>query len=193
MRRVILVHQWGGTPKSDWYQSVSKTLQDRKFNVEILEMPNTAEPEINAWVSHLSKIVGKINEDTYFIGHSIGCQTVMRYLEKLKSKIKIGGCVFVAGWFKLDNLENQEVKRIAKPWLETPIDFSKIKKHANKFTVILSSNDHYNFVDENARIFKEKLGAKVIVEKDRGHFTAEDGVVENKRAVDELLKLGGVK
>jgi len=39
-------------------------------------MPEPADPEIEAWVSHHSKIVGDIDENTYFAGHSIGCQTV---------------------------------------------------------------------------------------------------------------------
>src|SRR3989344_4404088 len=70
-------------------------------------MPNTDKPKINAWISHLKKIIGKPNKDTILIGHSIGCQTIMRYLEKENFNDKVN-VIFVAGWFKLDNLENKE-------------------------------------------------------------------------------------
>lgn len=41
---------------------------------------------------------GHPDENTYFIGHSIGCQSIDRYLEILPSETKIGGVVYVAGW-----------------------------------------------------------------------------------------------
>lgn len=186
MKRVFIVHRWDGTPQSDWYQSAAVSLKKKGFEVIIPEMPNTAKPEINAWVSQLSKAVGKPDKETYFIGHSIGCQTIMRYLEGLPEKAKVGPCLFVAGWFNLANLESPEIVAIAKPWIETKINFRKVKNQISKLTVILSSNEPYNFVDENTKIFKEKLGAKIIIEKDKGHFTEYDGVKELLIVIKEL-------
>ena len=37
-------------------------------------MPNTANPKIEEWVDYLNSKVDLLNEETYFIGHSIGCQ-----------------------------------------------------------------------------------------------------------------------
>ena len=48
-------------------------------------------------VSTLDLKVEDLNENTNFIGHSIGCQTIMRYLET-KEVCKIGGILFVAPW-----------------------------------------------------------------------------------------------
>ena len=144
----------------------------------IPKMPNTSEPQINSWVIHLKKAVGRLDEETYFIGHSIGCQVIMRYLEKEDYYGKIGGLVFVAGWFKLNNLENEEVKSIAKPWLNTPIDFDKIKLKVDKIKVFLSSNEPYGFINENRKIFEDKLNAEVIIEKNKGHFSEGDKILE---------------
>ena len=53
-------------------------------------MPNTACPKIDEWVGTLNSKVDFLNDETYFIGHSIGCQTILRYLET-KEITKIGG------------------------------------------------------------------------------------------------------
>lgn len=60
-------------------------------------MPDTANPKIKKWVSELEKQVSELDENTYFVGHSIGCQTIMRYLENKETR-KIGGILFVAPW-----------------------------------------------------------------------------------------------
>ncbi len=186
IKRVFVVHRWDGTPKSDWYPWLKRELENKGFRVEVPTMPNTSEPKINDWVNHLKKVVGKLDNKTYFIGHSIGCQTIMRFLEKEDYKNKIGNIVFVAGWFKLDNLEGEEVEVIANPWINTPIDFNKIKRKISKLTVFLSTNEPYGFIKENTRIFKEKLDAKIILEKDKGHFTEDDGISELPEILAEI-------
>ncbi len=171
MKRVIIIHRWDGTPTNDWYPWLKKECERKGFEVTIPEMPNTSEPKIAEWVTHLNKIIGNVDNETILIGHSIGCQTIMRYLETLPEQTKVGKVVFVAGWFKLDNLEDESVTQIAQPWLQTSIDFDKVKKKIDGLTVFLSDNDPYNFLQDNAKIFKEKLSAKVIIEKNKGHFT----------------------
>ena len=188
-KRVFVIHRWGGNPESDWYSWLKKELEGKGFEVHIPEMPNTDEPKIEKWISHLSKLARNLDEDTYFIGHSIGCQTIMRYLETLPENTKVGGAVFVAGWFKLGNLEDDEVKQVARPWLEKAVNFSKVKRHLKKMTVILSSNDPYGFVSDNAKLFKDLLGAEVIIKKNKGHFTEDDGIKELPSALKALLKL----
>ena len=186
MKRAFIVHRWDGTPKSDWYLWLKRELEKKGFKVEVPTMPNTSTPKINDWVNHLKKVVGKLDSETYFIGHSIGCQTIMRFLEREDYNGKIGKMMFVAGWFKLDNLEGEEVEAIANPWIDTPIDFNKIKQKIPKLTVFLSTNEPYGFVEENSKIFKEKLNAKVILEKDKGHFTEDDGVSELPEILAEI-------
>lgn len=186
MKRIIIVHGWDFNPNMNWYPWLREELENKGFEVIVPEMPNTSEPKIKEWVSHLKKVVGKLNRDTYFIGHSIGCQTIMRYLEKENYRGKISKIVFVAGWFKLNNLEGEEVKEIARPWMETPIDFNRVREKISKLTVFLSSNEPYNYIKENEMIFRDKLGAKVVILKGKGHFTEDDGVTEIPEVLDEF-------
>jgi len=176
MKKVFIVHGWDFNPNMNWYPWIKKELEKKGFEVIVPKMPNTSEPKIKEWVSHLKKIVGKLSRDTCFIGHSIGCQTIMRYLEKENYKGKINKIVFVAGWFKLDNLEDEEVEVVAKPWLNTKIELNKVREKISKLTVFLSDNDPYNFLKENEIMFKKELGARVVILKDKGHFTDSDKV-----------------
>lgn len=74
-------------------------------------------------------MVGVPDEQTYFVGHSLGCQAIARYLESLSESIKVGGVVFVAGFFKrLSGLgEDVENNDIANHWLTTSLDLKKSK------------------------------------------------------------------
>src|SRR3989344_4183974 len=128
MKRVIIIHRWDGSPSHDWYNAVAESLKEKGFQVEIPVMPDTAKPEISSWVGKLNELIPKPTIDTYFIGHSIGCQTILRYLESLKGNIKIDKVVLVAPWFNLQNLDRDSAN-IAKPWVETSIDLEKVKKH----------------------------------------------------------------
>ena len=165
-----------------WLQ---RELELRGFKVFQPEMPDTDNPKINTWVNHLTKVIGSPNGSTYFVGGSIGCQTIMRYLETIDSKV--GDVIFVAGWFNLANLEGHEEEEIARSWIETPIDFEKVKKNTRSITVLISDDEPYNYVEENKKTFEEKLGAKVILEHGKGHFTSEDGITEIPQIL-EILK-----
>ena len=125
MKRVILVHRWDGNPEVDWYPWLKKELEKRKVKVEIPEMPNPSKPAIETWVSFLAEHVKKIDAETYFIGHSVGCQTILRYFETLSNKQKIGGALIVAGGFTLQGLTTDEEREVAGHWLTAPFDFEK--------------------------------------------------------------------
>jgi len=167
IKRVFIIHGWGGRPDKGWLAWLNKKLSKKGFEVYLPVMPDAENPKIETWVSYLKKLVGKTDENTYFIGHSIGCQTIMRYLENIKTKV--GGIIFVAGWFTLKGLESKEEEEIAQPWLKTAINLNKIKKKAKKIIALFSDDDPYIPL-ENIKIFKEKLNAKIIIEKNKGHY-----------------------
>jgi len=185
MKKAYLIHMWSGNPKSVWYPWLKKELEAKGFLVVVPAMPNTDEPKIEEWVGHLKEIVKEVDEETYFIGHSIGCQAIMRFLETLD--VKVGGLVFVAGFFNLPYLETQEEKDIAKPWLESPIDTDKIKKMSKKITAIFSDNDP-DVLLSDSELFKEKLGAEIIIEHEKGHFDEDSGVMELGSVLGEMEK-----
>jgi predicted alpha/beta hydrolase family esterase len=124
MKRVFIIHRWGATPKSDWYPWLKEQLEKDGYEVHVPAMPDTEIPVIEKWIGCLSDAVGTPDNETYFVGHSIGCQTILRYLDShmFEPLETVGGAVFVAGWFNLENLESDEEKNIAAPWIERPVN-----------------------------------------------------------------------
>jgi len=182
MKKVYLIHGWGGSDSSEgWFGWLKEKSKEKGFEVISFNMPNTEEPKIEEWIGFLKENTAELNLETYFIGHSIGCQAVLRYMETLDSNVKIGGCVFVAPWMELDKAtieeEGEEVIEISKPWIETPINFEKIKKHTGNFLCILSDDDPYVPL-YNKEIFEKELGAKVIVKHNEEHFNSTIKILE---------------
>ncbi len=197
-KRVFIIHGWGGYPEEGWFPWLKKELEKNGFKVFVPAMPNTDEPKIDEWVNFIADLVKEPDENTYFIGHSIGAQAILRYLERLDNK-KIGGAIFVAGWFHLSEFtfkeepsKEEEGRIIAKPWLETPINFEKVKKTTNNFVAIFSDSDPYVPI-EDKNIFEEKLGAEIIIEHTKGHFSGSDGIYDLPIVLDSLLKMSGRK
>lgn len=140
----------------------------------------------------MNAIVKNPDENTFFVGHSMGCQAIARFLELLPGNVRVGGVIFVARFFKrLTNLENDEEEReTAKHWLETPIDFDKTRKHVNKSVAIFSDDDPYVPLD-NIDDFRDKLGSKIRIEKNKGHLNENAGVLELPVVLEELLEITG--
>lgn len=192
MKRVFIIHGWEGYPEEGWFPWLKHELENRGFDVQVPAMPNTDEPKIEVWVPHLKKLVGKTDKDTYFVGHSIGCQAILRYLEQLPEGTKFASVVLIAPWMKLDENtireEGTEAIEIVKPWVETQIDFRRIKKHLNKLVAIFSDNDPYVSLSQKG-LFEKELDAKIIVEHNKGHFSGEDGIKELPSVLSAILSM----
>lgn len=180
MKRVIIVHGWGGSPNGkDWIPWAKEKLEEKGYEVIMPLMPDSLNPKIETWVPFLSQIVGSPQNTDIFIGHSIGCQTILRYLETLEDGQKVDKIILVAPWgASLVNLDDSEDEETAKPWLETPINWEKIKTKANSFVALFCDNDPYVPLGENKPVFEEKLGVKSIIQHNQGHFTEDDGTKE---------------
>ena len=188
MNKIYIVHCWDGTKDDGWYPWLDDKISNENNEVIRFNMPNTAHPKIEEWVAELDKQVNDLGEKTYFVGHSIGCQTIMRYLER-KNIDRIGGMLFVAPWLDLllEAINDDESYNVAYPWIHTPIDFEKIKRITNKITCIFSNNDYFVSLTQQD-VFK-KLNAKIVIVNDKGHISADDGVEELDEIYDELLKM----
>jgi predicted alpha/beta hydrolase family esterase len=189
-KRVFIIHGWDGYPEEGWFPWLKKELENRGFAVFVPQLPRADEPRINNWVPALKEAVGSADNQTYFVGHSMGCQTIARYLEVLPDDVQVGGAVFVAGFFKrLSNLEDDDVVRsVSQEWLQTPLNLEKVKSHLGKCVAIFSDNDPYVPID-NQEEYKKKLGAKIIIEHEKGHFSGSTGTIELSAALNSIIEI----
>jgi len=192
--RAIIIHGIEASSESDWLPWLKVQLLDQGFDVAVPDMPDTNHPKIGEWVSRISAIVGQPDAHTFLVGHSIGGQAILRYLAQLGGDAKVGGTILVASWTHLRAaaFESAEDEQTFKPWLETPIDWEGARAHSDRFVVILSDDDPYVPLSVREE-FSSKLGAKIIIEKGKGHMSADTGVTELPSLLEELLIMSGKK
>lgn len=189
-KRVYIAHGWDGFPEEGWFPWLKKELEAKGFAVFVPQLPNPSEPRIHPWAAALADAVGQPDRETFFVGHSMGCQTIARYLESLPSDVQVGGAVFVAGFFSaLTNLEKDAVVQdVVDEWLTTPLDLDKVKTHLPKSVAIFSDDDSFVPLDNQAA-FREQLGSKIIIEHDMKHFSGATGTTELPVALRAVLEL----
>jgi predicted alpha/beta hydrolase family esterase len=191
MTRVFVVHRWGGSPETDWYPWIKRKVEELGGECTILKMPTPQNPKMEEWIRTLAEAVGEVDVNTYLVGHSIGCQTILRYIERIPKDAEVGGVVLVAPWTRLkpESYESEEDKAVARPWIDKPIDWKKIFSHEHNTTAIFSENDPYVFVEE-AEFFRKKLNADIILEKKMGHFSIYDKTTELPMLLHVLERWG---
>ena len=191
MNKVYIVHCWEGTKNDGWYPWLDKELSNENTIVYRFNMPNTETPKIEEWVPFLDSMVKELDENTYFVGHSIGCQTILRFLQS-RDITNIGGILLVAPWLDLlpEAISDPESYETAKPWLTIPIDFEKVKKFTNKITCIFSDDDYFVSLAQK-EVFENALNAKTIVVSGKGHISQEDDVYELNEILNESKLLIG--
>lgn len=186
MKKAVIIHCWEGYPEYCWYPKTKKELEQKGFEVIVPAFPDTEVPKFDKWLPKLKEIVGKPDEDVFLIGHSIGCITILRYLETLNDEEKIGGVVLVAGF--TDNLGFDELKN----FFTTPINFEKIKQKANGFVAIHSDNDPYVSL-KHGDIFKKEFDAELIIKNNAKHFSGtiddEESCLDLPNVTESIIKL----
>lgn len=190
--RVFIIHGWDDSPHNGWFSWLQKRLTEHGVEVHAPAMPDAAHPDIETWVTFLKHLVGVPDAQTYFIGHSIGCQTILRYLQVLPNEVRVGGVVMVAGWVTLkpEAMEDEATEAVALPWLQRPLDWFKIRRHVSSVTAIMSDNDQFVPI-EDGQVFVRELGAHLVVEHQQKHLGGFDGVtvlVSAQRALEEMMQ-----
>jgi len=191
MKRAVIVHCWDGYPEYCWYPYVKRELEAKGFQVQVPAFPETGEPKLDKWLPVLKEVVGHSDEDVYLIGHSVGCVTILRYLESLSEDEKVGGVVLVAG-FTDDLSYIESIEDELKNFFETPILWNILQGRSKKYVAIHSDDDPYVSL-KYGDIFKEKLDAELIIKHGMRHFSGplddEASCIELPDVMESVLKM----
>lgn len=160
-KTIYIIHGWDGSPNEPMHQWLKTKLEKTGIKVIIPAMPHAERPTIDDWIAKLKKVIKKPDKNTMLVGHSIGSQTILRYLEKLPPTKMIGGAVLIAPWLILSNLTGKEEKKIAEPWLKTKINGPNVTKRVQQIAAIFSADDPFVPL-KNITLFKKRFGAKTI-------------------------------
>jgi predicted alpha/beta hydrolase family esterase len=192
-QRAFIIHGYLSYPEEAWLPWLKAELEKRGYDVSLPSMPHPERPIIPEWIGFIANLVGEPDGKTVMIGHSLGCQAVLRYLETIGDAGKsVEKTVLVAGSFPV-GMSPEEAERKAGgektllPWFTLGVDPKKVKKAAGKCTVILSEDDPYISVGRAKAVFQASLDATIIVEHGKGHFNEDDGVIELPSALAAVI------
>ena len=174
-RRLCIIPRWGGGPDHDFYPWLRRELAaDGRF-AEVLspDMPNPGEPSVTAWPARVAEVMGPdpdARARTVLLGHSVGCQAVLRYLAALPAGARVAGALLVAAWFSLDRSWPP-----IRPWIDTPIDLDAVRAACPNIVVLLSDGDPFtaDYV-ANGAAWEARLGAEVRLVPGAKHFNAPE-------------------
>ncbi|MBU1854262.1 MAG: alpha/beta hydrolase, partial [Nanoarchaeota archaeon] len=107
----------------------------------------------------------KIDENTVFIGRSIGPPFILRVLELLNKPVKAS--FLVAGF--CSDIGLKEFRPVLDTFIDKPFNWNKIRANCQKFIVYHSVDDPIVPL-KNGEELAEKLGVKLRVFEDGGHF-----------------------
>lgn len=182
MKRVVLVHGWEGTPEKDWFPWLKKELENRNIKVIAPQLPDTNTPTFKKSVPFLLNLIKNPDSETYFVAHSLGCITTLRYLEAFKKNQKVGGVILVAGFGH--DLEYEGYKYKLSSFFEKPINWGEIKEHSSRFVIIYSDDDPW-VAPKYALELRDKLDGTILPQEKMGHFNYPELAIVG----DILLKM----
>ena len=191
--RAFIIHGYQGYPEEAWQPWLKAELERRGYQVALPAMPHPDRPVISEWTAFIANLVGKPDEKTVLIGHSLGAQAVLHYLETLGGAGRsVGKTVLIASNFPMGMSPEAADEKTGgdkelQPWLVSALNPAWVRNAAGKCTVILSDNDPYIPFGEAKASFDANLQAQIVVETGKGHFNEDDKITELHAALAAVL------
>lgn len=156
-----------------WQTHLEKSAPEKFFRVE---QESWDQPVCEIWIDALEAQLSGFNKsELVLIGHSIGCITIVKWIEKYAHEIR--GALLVAP----SDSESENYPKYIKGF--TPIPKIKLPF---KTIVVGSTNDHVTSL-ERTREFAVDWGSEFILIENAGHIEGKSGFGRWELA-EELLK-----
>ncbi len=164
---IYLIHGYTASPEANWFPDFRKQLESDTVAVHILKMPNSHQPDFEEWVNHMDNEIIDFDENSIFVGHSLGCVTALNYLSKYSSK-KIMGLYMISGF-----VEGSPIPELL-PFVKNVLSYSKLIKQA-AIRVAITAKDDDIVPYQYSTILAEKLEADLTILETGKHFIDRDG------------------
>lgn len=161
MKNAIIFHGSSSTPNDVWYPYARKGLEAKGYEVSAPQLP--AKDILSDWLPVALR--ENYDNETVIIGHSSGAPLILSVLEKINTKIK--KVILVSGYISVSPNDPT-----GSPILQDKYDWEKIKKNAEEFVFINSTNDPWGCNDKQGRAMFDKLGGTLVINNE-GHMGSD--------------------
>lgn len=181
---IYVVHGYTSSSQSEWFPWLKEQVKNIQVKIDIPDMPDSKNPHLEIWLNHLRKNALDIDENTIFIGHSLGCVTALRYI--LEKNIKIKGAILVSGFINENPMDEQTEG--LQEFVDEPLDIARIKNLIPSRIVITATDDDIVPTEATQKL-AEALDSNLIILSSGKHFIARDGYTEFPVLLNEIQKL----
>ncbi|WP_150538615.1 RBBP9/YdeN family alpha/beta hydrolase [Actinobacillus vicugnae] len=167
MKKIYITHGYTANPTRNWFPWLQNELAKLGIASECLAMPDPHHPTPQDWLAHHQKAL-KLDENTIFVGHSLGCIALLNYLAVTQQTVNTA--IFVSGFYeKLPTL----------PELDPFADFySNQTACLPRKSYVISALDDEIVPHLFSESFAQYLQADYIRLNEGGHFIDRNGVTE---------------
>lgn len=181
MPTLYIIHGYDAAPSNHWFPWLKNQLASLGVPCHILAMPNSSQPNLNAWLAQIEQSVAVHDENVYFVGHSLGCITLLRHLEQRNQAI--GGVVLVAGFTEAVPLLPQ-----LNEFTMQPLNTAHLRQQIKQRCVIASDNDS-TIPFALTEALSQQLDARFLTVKNGGHFLLGEGFDTLPVVLEELSRM----
>lgn len=179
--KIYLIHGYTASPEANWFPYLKKELENDTVEIYILNMPNSQNPKLNEWIEHMDNSIKEYDENTIFIGHSLGCVTILNFLAKNSSK-KIKGLFLISGF-----IEDSPIPALLE-FVQPVLNYDVIIK-LTKNRIVISAKDDDIINYEYSQILAKKIQSKFILLDKGKHFIDRDNFIEFPLLVGKIKNL----
>jgi hypothetical protein len=181
MKKVFIIHGFGGSPNGGWRPWLMSELEKLDIYACSLSMPGPAAPVLSEWLEEIDRYVKRDKDDEiYLIGHSLGGSALLNYFQQYDSNVE--GVIFVSSpcrkrkdSSKIDGFLNDFNYELIK---------SKIKNIA-----VIQGDDDPNVSMLDAELIAKETDGKLIVIPGGKHLNGSAGFVQLPECLDVLLEM----
>lgn len=166
--KIVFIHGYTASSKSDWYPVLIPDLNKLNIDYAVPDLPGGEHPHAKVWLDILFKAISKTDKPLVLVGHSLGSRAALLYLEKYRPRVKT--VILIAAFAnRVENAQRNE--GCAYPDFFThKIDIEAIKPLVEKFIVMHSRDDSSISYEQGVKIARD-LNAQLITYGDRSHFS----------------------
>ncbi|WP_212511995.1 RBBP9/YdeN family alpha/beta hydrolase [Acinetobacter seifertii] len=182
MRQIFVLHGYSASIHDHWFLDLKHQIEDEHTAVTLIPFPDSEHPDVDAWQKVLDEQIPNVNENTYFVAHSLGVITLLHFLQRHGYQ-NIGGIILVSGFSgPLSDISPLDAY-IAKSKVDTNY-FKDIKKKL----VYLSDNDDLVPPKLTVQLAKD-IDAPYVIVPNGGHFLGREGYTAFPQVVNSLKEM----
>ena len=182
MHQIFVLHGYSASIDDHWFLDLKHQIEDEHTTVTLIPFPDSENPDVDAWQKVLDQQIPKVDENTYFVAHSLGVITLLHFLQRHDYQ-NIGGMILVSGFSGLISDSSVLNSYIMKSKVDTNY-FKGIKKKL----VYLSDNDDLVPPKLTIELAKE-IDAPYITVHNGGHFLGREGYTKFPQVVNSLKEM----